>query len=149
MTPEHPIDIKAARSLWSAVLMGVLVDLCSQKPGCGDRTTAERWIGAWPSRDFAAVCTLAGLDPVAAHERLRGIIALPVDRRPAALLLLPKAKEGRTRAPRHRPALPGRGPWHPCDLIPDTAAAALRHSGSGARVHMRHVSATVSMEADP
>ena len=134
MTPEHPIDIKAARSLWSAVLMGVLVDLCSQKSRCRDRTTAERWIGAWPSRDFAAVCTLAGLDPVAAHERLRGIIALPVERRPAALLLPPKAKEGRTRAPRHRPALPGRGPGpcRPCDPIPTAATSAARRPLSAA-----------------
>lgn len=74
--------------LWQAILTEQVHDLfsltCQHHPtrgpivfksrACED---AETWVGAFPSQNFNEVCMLAGLDPVAVHERLRRILSLP------------------------------------------------------------------------
>lgn len=74
--------------LWQAVLMCQVRDLFLLqvvRKGDGGQIVlksrecveAETWIGAFPSQNFNTVCTLAGFDPRAAHERLQRIMALP------------------------------------------------------------------------
>lgn len=75
-------------TLWQGVLMCQVRDLfLLQVVDKGDHgqivlksrecVEAETWIGAFPSQNFNMVCALAGFDPLAAHERLRRIMALP------------------------------------------------------------------------
>jgi hypothetical protein len=66
MSPEH--------RLWTVVLLTAIHDLVT--PGRWEGAEALhydalRWFGKSPGRDFRMVCFLAGVDPVATHERLR------------------------------------------------------------------------------
>ena len=68
------------RRLWSEVLLRVAQDLCVTDKGT--RIEAENWIGTRPSRRFAAVASLAGVEPQRTHEWLAGLCALNIkDRR--------------------------------------------------------------------
>ena len=68
--------------LWAHVLLTQVRDLCARHGEFHARRDAERWVGDYPSVDFRAVVSLAGLDPQAVWERLHAMRALPVDERP-------------------------------------------------------------------
>lgn len=72
----------AERQLWASVLLLAVSDLTS--PGrmhSPERRAAESWVGTYPSKDFREVATLAGLDPHAAHSRVRKLMDDPVSLR--------------------------------------------------------------------
>ena len=78
------------RALWVHVLLTALHDLTSTRitrEAAMAREDVERWVGPYPSREFAQVCTLAGLDPDAAHDAFRKIITEPHKRRRASTTL--------------------------------------------------------------
>ena len=58
------------RRLWASVLLTQVDDLCAGNPAV--RSEAAAWFGR---RDFGEVCHLAGLDPDAVRDRLRGALA--------------------------------------------------------------------------
>ena len=61
------------RELWQAVLIRLIQDLVSENNGDESiraRIDAHRWFSGY-SKDFREVCTLAGLDPIAVHERYK------------------------------------------------------------------------------
>lgn len=60
------------RALWARVLHQAVLDLLGNDEW--ERDNAERWVGAYPSRDFCEVCTLAGGDPDTIWPMLRGIV---------------------------------------------------------------------------
>ena len=74
--------------LWQAVLLTQVRDLFHiqvwEHPSRGQVTLkskhcvdAENWIGRFPSQNFKTVCTLAGFEARAVHDRLIRIMALP------------------------------------------------------------------------
>lgn len=79
------MEPRGCHALWAAVLARMIHDLCA--PGASRtsaarlRRDAERWVGAYPSREFRMVCECAGLEAEAVHVRLRALIALPVAER--------------------------------------------------------------------
>ncbi|MCY4306157.1 MAG: hypothetical protein OXC62_15485 [Aestuariivita sp.] len=70
------------RSLWSAVLHRMILDLCDgedrRSPEGLHRVQAEQWVGAFPTRDFAYVCDMLNMNPAYVHAKLRMLIRLPV-----------------------------------------------------------------------
>lgn len=67
----------AEAQLWACVLFQVLVDLVSQETKV--RVEAEMWVGKRPTRAFAAVCSLAGVEDVGtAHAALRAVAVAPL-----------------------------------------------------------------------
>lgn len=68
---------EAYSALWQTVINHVIADLKSGSiwHETRDQQVAESWIGQFPSSDFREVCINAGLDPDAAHYRLRQLIA--------------------------------------------------------------------------
>lgn len=80
------------RSLWLKVLMTVHADLTSRGvQSQPERTSAERWVGAFPSREFCTVCALCGLDPHVVHAWLKAIVDLPIERRGKSLFFAKEA----------------------------------------------------------
>ena len=75
------VDPLACRDLWSAVLLGVLRDLCAPQPRSLARDAAETWVGDWPRRDFRTVCHLAGIEPDWLHGALFSLVSRPVEER--------------------------------------------------------------------
>ncbi len=78
--------------LWQAVLMTQVRDLFNIRVWghsnggqitlkSNDCVDAENWVGKFPSQNFILVCTFAGFDPQAIHERLIRIMALPAAER--------------------------------------------------------------------
>ncbi len=78
--------------LWQAVLLTQVRDLFHIKvwdASNGSQATlksrecvdAENWVGKFPSQNFILVCSLAGFEPNAIHERLIRIMALPAAER--------------------------------------------------------------------
>lgn len=71
--------MNAERALWVEVICQQVRDLCSSNTA--DARAAEDWIGTRPSGHFSAVCTLADLDPEAAHRWLRLLVDAPREAR--------------------------------------------------------------------
>jgi hypothetical protein len=62
------------RQLWRHVLYAVFSDLESFSEHLREnRSTARRWVGKYPSKDFRMVCDLAGFDPDHVHAQFRKI----------------------------------------------------------------------------
>jgi len=64
--------------LWACVVLAAVQDLCSLGWDRNKRQDVESWIGAFPSRDFKLVSSLAGYDPDVLWERLNWVRSLPV-----------------------------------------------------------------------
>lgn len=64
--------------LWACVVLAAVQDLCSIGWERNKREEVESWIGAFPSRDFKLVSSLAGYDPDVLWERLNWVRSLPV-----------------------------------------------------------------------
>lgn len=63
------------RNLWAAVIAAVITDIRSTGYASKrQRDEALSWVGAFPSRDFRMVCSLAGIEPDAVHWRFRKMI---------------------------------------------------------------------------
>jgi hypothetical protein len=67
----------AERSLWAAVVIRQLLDMCSLN--AIERMAAERWVDS--GEPFRRVCDLAGMDPGATHARLARVRGLPLRER--------------------------------------------------------------------
>lgn len=62
------------RRMWAAALWQAVTDLASSSEYArADREDVVRWIGSYPSRDFRDVCSMAGFDADAVHERLKNL----------------------------------------------------------------------------
>lgn len=72
---NDPADAQACRALWSDVLMTCIAGSIHDRFGGGLVTgTYGRVEAAWlDSRDFYAVCALAGLDGVAVRDRVAAV----------------------------------------------------------------------------
>ena len=69
-------------ALWVAVLAAVVADIQTKSFATErQRSAAISWVGLYPSRDFRMVCSLAGMDPEAVHDRLRRLINRNKERR--------------------------------------------------------------------
>lgn len=65
--------------LWQAVLWRAAQDVISTRsPEDRDFQKVASWVGTYPSRDFRAVCSMAGLEPDFVHPRLRDLITQKV-----------------------------------------------------------------------
>lgn len=97
---EPSVQSSGEAALWGEVLCQVVRDLCSS-PRTKDtrrwRRDALWWIGARPSRDFRAVCAMAGIDPDAAHPWFMRMAAMPWHEARAAVPQISYQKGGRWR----------------------------------------------------
>ena len=80
LDPSEEGEPAHARRLWCAVILQAITDARIQigpvdTKGRGlEKERAVRWL-TLPNRDFAHVCSLAGLDPKAVRERVAGMLA--------------------------------------------------------------------------
>ncbi|NSY37534.1 hypothetical protein GKC28_04580 [Leisingera sp. ANG59] len=77
-TPKRHKSVRNTpeQKLWQHVLLAVLADL--QTTSVHNRSRREdaiAWIGGFPSRDFRAVCDLAGIEPKQTHIYFQRISA--------------------------------------------------------------------------
>ncbi len=78
------MDAIAAQNIWVSVLERVVRDLIrNHQRQSGETALAERWVGAYPSRDFRDVCAMAGLEPIPTHTWFRSLVDTPFDDRRA------------------------------------------------------------------
>ena len=77
-------DANPERQLWAAVIVNAIRDLglVSSSENALAVHKIKSWVGNSPSRDFATVCSLAGLEVEPVHEFFRTLLSMrPDDRR--------------------------------------------------------------------
>lgn len=64
--------LQGESNLWAAVLLQAIKDATNNKGVTYlDHEHAKRWLGPFPSKDFRFICNMIGIDPDAAHERIK------------------------------------------------------------------------------